>query len=285
MGYLFVLIAAYFTMEVHAEKTDWLSPDKAAEIEKNLDQLRQLAKQAPILPSDEAIPRLAEGVEKTSHGRIYYVGEREEVHQELKKALIATPGHAKYYGDILLVKHANYKADIIGNTQHGRLMPYHDTAMRTFGLLKLLPSAETVEVLGEMLSEEWQDHDEQEYYEPSLGASAMMCLSNLPIVGKPPVDGKNALRGWQNWYAQIKEGRRTFRFEGDPHEYDLRGPANEALNPDIRRTTKRPSHQQAAIISENDRQSSSSYVPAITAIALAILIGGGYWVYRRKSVG
>ena len=282
MKFSFLIIAVCLTVSVHGEKTDWFSPDKVAEIEKNLNQLGQLAKQASVLPPNEAIPRLAEAVQKTSHARIYYVGERETIHQELKNALMAIPGHAKYQGNIILEKHASYKADIIEGTQLGRLMPYHDTAMRSFGLLKLLPSTETVEVLGEMLSEEWQDHEEQEYYEPSLGASAMMCLNDLKIVGKPPVEGENALRGWQNWYAQIKEGRRTFRFEGDPQEYSLGGPAREALNPDIRRAVKRPSQQDSGSTTMHSGTSSSS-VPAITAVIVAFLIGGGYWFYRRKT--
>jgi hypothetical protein len=56
-------------------------------------------------------------------------------------------------------------------------------------------------------------------------------LDSLPIVAKPMkappqgYDSPEETLPWRQWYQEIKDGRRTFRFEGDPTEYDLNGPA------------------------------------------------------------
>src|SRR5690606_26228155 len=56
-----------------------------------------------------------------------------------------------------------------------------------------------------------------------------MTLQRLPLTFKPVKRAGYTfpyeyVYAWQNWYEQIKAGSRTFRFEGDPTEYDLNGP-------------------------------------------------------------
>ena len=57
---------------------------------------------------------------------------------------------------------------------------------------------------------------------------AASSMKMLPLVDKPvgkDVTGYAAVGPWREWYERIKSGRATFRFEGDPVEYDLDGPA------------------------------------------------------------
>src|SRR5690606_31949032 len=154
-------------------------------------------------------------------------------------------------------------------------------------ILENLPSTETVRVLGEMLSEEWSDptktKEDNEQFLGSLALNAKSRLVKLPIVDKPIASGPSSLPAWQQWYGQIKDGKRTFRFEGDPQEYNLHGPAREALTPNTPRATKRPPQQASKNTIQGNSESSSSKVPTITAIVTAFLIGGGYWLYRRKT--
>jgi hypothetical protein len=112
-----------------------------------------------------------------------------------------------------------------------------------FGVLKHLPSAETVRVLGSLLDDERGRYipdparplpGEAEGHAKYVGQSncerAVTTLAALPLVAKP-VGAPSAkafddVPAWRQWYREIAEGRRTFRFEGDPTEYDLDGPAS-----------------------------------------------------------
>ncbi len=50
---------------------------------------------------------------------------------------------------------------------------------------------------------------------------AMLTFTKLPLVSKPVGTGGDAehdLSSWRQWYEQVKAGKRTFRFVGDPTE-------------------------------------------------------------------
>jgi hypothetical protein len=105
---------------------------------------------------------------------------------------------------------------------------------RMYGLetLKHLPSPETVRVLGDFLSDLsatpvllHQHMKEAPMAVYALGALAKLPIANKPADTKQDYESERDLPKWQQWYEEIKSGKRTFRFEGDPTEYDLNGPA------------------------------------------------------------
>lgn len=112
---------------------------------------------------------------------------------------------------------------------------YRDELGNAFQILPHLSSPEGVRVLGELLSNDWvppgnDTAPRSEKFVP-LSVSATVTLPQFPLLDKPFKDPitksnvANAQAAWQLWYEQIKSGKRTFRFEGDPTEYDLHGPA------------------------------------------------------------
>jgi hypothetical protein len=148
-------------------------------------------------------------------------------------------------------------------------------------------------VLGELLDDEhWMaaylaPHEIDDYSPPGVSGEAARTLGKLPLKNKPPVGTWRYrhitiedLKLWKNWYAQVKEGRRTFSFEGDPQEYDLTGPVREARNPDIARVTKRPGVPDAAVAGKAG-SSLGSRAPWIVGI-LAMMVWIGVYIFLHK---
>ncbi|MCB1133338.1 MAG: hypothetical protein KDN05_19610, partial [Verrucomicrobiae bacterium] len=126
-------------------------------------------------------------------------------------------------------------------------------------------------------------------------------LDTLPIVAKPmdaPPHGYDCpedTRPWRQWYQEIKDGKRTFRFEGDPTEYDLDGPAPKQKLERIaladRRDTERAhgrerggttANESAREMTEADRG-----LPVAVSIAAAALlfVSVTWYVARRRKHG
>lgn len=102
---------------------------------------------------------------------------------------------------------------------------------------------------------------------------------------------------YRKWYDEVKEGRRTFRFIGDPQEYDLNGPA-------IRKkggTTPRPDKPRLDLTAEETApapvaephspipapegvDSSDGKLPYLVALGM-LLAGLGCWFFRRMKIG
>lgn len=129
-----------------------------------------------------------------------------------------------------------------------------------------------------------------DFYIP-LGNSlqAAVSLTNLPLKSKPAVKIYNGLhmdvediQSWKKWYQQIKEGRRTFSFEGDAQEYGFNGPVREAKNPDIPRADRRLDARkefQSPERAPDSIASPSSWIVGLITILLAL----GGWLFMRKK--
>jgi hypothetical protein len=83
-----------------------------------------------------------------------------------------------------------------------------------------------------------------------MSVQAARIFGKLPLASKPTSnrldhEAEGALAVWQAWYEQIKAGKRTFRFEGDPTEYDLNGPAPKEKLVRIERDRKRDEERAA----------------------------------------
>lgn len=242
----------------------------------------------------ENVDRLSKIEQIETLGQIVSIGsnqpldrEAQTVFERSQSLLLSIPGHAEYYGDRLWKSYSSYKTAVIERQDYGPMHSYRSMRPEVMRILENLPSAETVRVLGEMLSEEWSDptktKEDNEQFLGSLAMNAKSRLVKLPIVDKPIASGPNSLPAWQQWYGQIKDGKRTFRFEGNPQEYNLQGPAREALTPNTPRATKRPSQTKATTETEDKLQDSRSNAPKIVTIIAAILLGGSYWLYTKKS--
>jgi hypothetical protein len=184
-----------------------------------------------------------------------------------------------------------------------------------FETLAQLPTPETVKVLGEFLDDElgmkellaaeaireeskklselhagnraeWSKVDgiiDDSIIHPAVAVEAASTLGRLPLKSKPKIKVRTVedLQVWKNWYQQIKEGRRTFSFEGDPREYDLTGPVREARNPDIARVTKRPEVSGKA----KAHRSGSSAQSVMPWIVMALMLAVGVLCYGFKRRG
>lgn len=237
-------------------------------------------------------------------GSIVQIGHRGELNEEHKAVLarsqsllISIPGHAEYYEKKIKDRQAMIDASPEG--EKSNYVPGYGMLQRkSFQILSLMPSPETVRVLGDFLSDEkggWHFKDgvppatvtdEVLYPQPRNCDQAAQVLFQL--IDNPPVAGQTQKYGsnipeWRLWYNQVKAGTRPIRFKGDTQDYNMNGPIRGVPN-DAPRATKRPPQQASTMEASNDQKASRSNAPAITAIALAVLIGGGYWIYRRRSV-
>lgn len=242
---------------------------EVSEMESGLSQYRYLAKNFDNLPANEIIPTLGLGLLKTSHGRIYVVGDRLNVHNEIQQALLAIPGHAEYYAEQFKIERAKAEAtnaERFTNDLGTWWAGYDRFRSNAFETLGQLPSPETVRVLGEFLYDE-RDYQSEEFIRANryaqrefgtTASGAAGALSRLPIDYQrgARANGKTrylTIESWRLWYKQVKSGKRTFRFEGDPQEYDLNGPASKEALQTIERDRKRDEEHVAG-----NRKSSSS---------------------------
>jgi hypothetical protein len=162
--------------------------------------------------------------------------------EEARKTLASIPGVHEYYRARIVDARDEWEEA----PERLRNTIFYDAVQPSwvgFGVLKHLPSAETVRVLGSLLDDERGRYipdparplpGEAEGHAKYVGQSncerAVTTLAALPLVAKP-VGAPSAkafddVPAWRQWYREIAEGRRTFRFEGDPTEYDLDGPAS-----------------------------------------------------------
>jgi hypothetical protein len=151
-----------------------------------------------------------------------------------------------------------------------------------------IPDPRVVKVLGEFLSD-----NELPGYEDELIAALNGCRPNAiwasralgRLVDKPPLKKPwdeydlNDAKVWELWYAQVKAGTRTFRFKGDPQEYNLRGPVSEVAEPVESRPRKNGgSAGPAAAVPESSR------LPIVAIVAVCGLLGVALWVRRKRVV-
>lgn len=213
--------------------------------------------------------------------------------------LLAIPGHAEYYRDRIFRARGDAKSVLSDiNVYSIRFSAFSNEKSRGFETLGQLPSAETVRVLGEFLSDEWVSPIpiQGDIMDSPLSHSAVIALANLPLVSKPAdtIYGYQAPAdhgAWLSWYEQIKAGNRTFRFEGDPTEYDLSGPASKELIQRVERDRKRDNeraagHKKSSLppvsttaLVKNDKPSAITWVVATVILFLTALF---VWYSRKR---
>lgn len=192
--------------------------------------------------------------------------EQRQVFLAAQSALLSIPGHAKWFGDRI--------RQMTDDQIAGRPNSHHPNQRGwDFQVLGLLPSPESVGVLGELLFDErnpYKGIPSDAPWSPN-SANAAYALSGMNIVGRPargdlrrdPAD----VRAWQLWFEQVRAGTRTFSFEGDPTIYSLSGPVDRALDPgDVRPRSGAPSPA-----ADPEGSPGPTKAPWIVALSLAVL--------------
>lgn len=265
------------------------------------------------LPKEQAISKLGLWIAQLTNAANTNKERNPErpVYHAAQKALMSIPGYAEYYRDRILAARLELDAHPENRGPlKGELM---DAQIEGFGTLAHLPSVETARVLGAFLADErgltivpdGKEPSEREIQEaraetPNCTAAAR-AFTNLPLVGKPIARKQvtyEDVPAWRQWYERIKSGNATFRFEGDPTEYDLDGPAPpeklKRLAAARERDVMRAERQQGGGGSATGANSGNgSQAAATTSGALPIgillaacalcLAAGGYFL-RRRSV-
>lgn len=184
--------------------------------------------------------------------------EKRIVFNRAQTALIAIPVHAKYYQDKIeflraeVLANAAKSDEAISRMQDNGEKVVHVSDFESFGsmiafpTLRLLPSAESVAVLGYYLNDPvgrdgktlvgGYRHRPGDDFPPSPCNSEMAAgaMRNLGIE-KPPFTrsaktmSDQEVDAWKDWWNEIKSGKRTYRFIGSPIEYGPDGPANKEV--------------------------------------------------------
>lgn len=218
----------------------------------------------------------------------YHVEKYTELLNDARAMMIGIPGHAKYHEN--LVKKELLRYNDSGGISAGF---YSDVQFRSFSVLGQLPSPETIQVLGDFLSDNQggfegiPEYPEQVIWTP-VKNSDKAAVALFKLIENPPTPDKGNLRSdidvpaWRLWYNQVKAGTRTIRFKGDPQEYNLTGPVSGSRNPDIPRASRRLGDPKSVGMTGNSPFRSSDWAPWIAGV-VAVLLGLGAWVYLRKT--
>lgn len=232
-----------------------------------------------IQNNDERISALGGFMSLASHGEMDE--QQKIIFSRAQAQLVAIPGHAEYYRDKILRSQERLKR----NEGESPAFQYLEEQMYGFQTLAHLHSPEGVRVLGEMLSDDWESPGNKDAGPaeriPVLSEQATGILSKFPIKDKPFTDRLtmktlgDAREAWRLWIKQIKSGKRTFRFESDPTEYDLNGPASKEVIQRVERDRKRDEERATGNRKSSVAPASKTDTPQISKpSSIAWLVGG-----------
>lgn len=270
------------------EESRRVEADQVALWEKNLAESQRK-------PLSERLPSLWLGLRNMGY-RKSYDGHSlgvDVIYAKIQKEILSTPGHARYFVDDLEKLRAEGKWT---STER------HQYIVET---LRHLPSPETIQVLGQLLS------DEQDAPPPavegqdwtSLPANCFLAVDALGGIGlrDAPVtksflyQDRAVLDANRAWWEEVKSGKRTFSFKGQAVEYRFKPDGTwdtlAMSNPpdDGRgwphagesRLERRPA-TAAAHMNQSDKTAKSR--PWLLA-ASALLLGAALWWLMRKAHG
>jgi hypothetical protein len=248
----------------------------------------------------EAIPFLGKVLMKVSKRNIFQVSEAPTVYSCAQMALLSIPGHAEYFGN--QVKAAR-TASVLENERTGgkpRWGEYDDARSAAVETLTHLPSPESVDVLVELLADTEEtgepttaDHQPDSFGPPSNAILATNALEQLIENPPPPefmdVYDRGLILAWQHWHERIKAGKQTFRFKGNPTEYDHNGPASKEKLQRIVHDLQRDSERVAGhpkVASESGVTASAPLIrqpPTVAGIFAAFtLLAATAWYFLRS---
>ena len=247
--------------------------------------------------------------------------EQKTIFDKAQSGLLAIPGHAKYYQEKIEQTRAlfmHYESlpqderrkieDQFRKQQRdlGKESDYYGMRQDGFNILGLLPSPETVAVLGHFL-EDPEGLDGKDVLGnpirglPSCGI-ACNALSRLGIEHppEPATDFADSLQYrdrvdvWKQWWQEIKSGKRTYRFKGSDIEYGPDGSATPEQIDKARQTQERDEKRAAGLdrrmsveaVGEKEAETMkpSSLLTMLIAATAAVLVSIVWYLRRKRSV-
>lgn len=290
-----LVIAIFLGMKSLANLPD--DPVEYARWEANL--LAAINAQANV-PPEQAIPKLGGWIQRVSQKRApnWEKGDRPVFHAA-QSALLAIPGHADYFKKA--IKDLQFKLEsALKDEKWNYVNDYSRLQWDSFQTLGLLPSVETVKVLGDFLYDEsgglnLKDGDpmptEGEIMSQQKKNCRLASSALFQLIDNPPMKAEkgDAVEVWRLWYEQVKAGNRTFRFKGDPTEYDLEGPAPKEKLKRVDRDRKRDGeravgHEKSSAAPASAPEITQTNKPySIVWLVAAIGLGGaGVWYVLRN---
>lgn len=246
--------------------------------------------------------------------------EQRQIFEKTRDNLLSIPGHAKYYQNQIeetrelvrehakLPKEEQYRLQAEGKWKG--LGDYEDVRNNAFGVLGLLPSPETVAVLGHFIEDpEGRDHKDMlgnpiqhsgdcGPFAPNCGkaffAFAKLGIEhppakvNYPDLGDVDYD-LDRVDKWKDWWKEVKTGKRTYRFVGSNVEYGPDGPATKEQLEKIAKDRKRAEEQRKRTNGAADQGNTSadgllSKAPFLALVfAGAAVLGSLAWYFRRAK--
>ena len=216
-----------------------------------LTQWRKAILNCEQLPEKARIELLIKALDKISRFSIYQVAERIEIYDLAREKMTSIPDHANYFTDKIeeswnsnaekvrkiefppdwetkLEKLIQSGSDLqyYMDWQRAQWGNYEEIRSENLRMLGHIPSKESVRALGYYLRE--RNLSGIKIEPPVTGELAAGSLSEL-ISDGPTRTGQSSWEDvpkWQQWFDEVKAGKRTFRFVGSDVDYTLDGPAN-----------------------------------------------------------
>ncbi len=220
------------------------SREEIEESESNLEKWKSFASRIDGVTGQAHLGKLCLGLRATADPSVFPFGDRIGAHNAIKNSLLGISGYGQFWRTSLEKAWQQVQSARNASERGPAMASFNNVQVAMCKTLSELPSSESVRALGEFLDDRDDrgpmppgppeklrsgDHDEQRIQANSL--YAVRAFAKLPFVSPPVPQRKlNAVlyeedRGaWRLWYEQVKSGNRTFRFKGDPREYNLDGP-------------------------------------------------------------
>lgn len=268
--------------------------------------------------TSDRIAALGEFMSIGSHGAMD--DQRRDVFQKAQSAILAIPGHAKYYQEKIeamreevLVNSKKSEAEITKIQDEGveimDVWAYEAYCVNAFRTLAHIPSSECVAVLGFYLNDpvgrdgktllgDKRSNPGDDFDPRAINSEGAAIAIRKLGIEHPPFKlyddgGLSRVRdqevdAWKDWWNEVKEGKRTYRFIGSPIEYGPDGPASIEVILRAQRNMKRDEersagHKKATPVSDPvtvvTRISKPSSITGLVA-ALA-LISAAVWYFLR----
>jgi len=241
----------------------------------------ELMKRMPEDPSIEDMLRLARFAGNES--------EEPDVLEVKKRAwekLRAIPDFADRFANYLREEREKFKSLKESASHYNRQREWVISPMGK------LPHPNVVRVLGEYLSDtERPGYDggtwESRVAHAATPANAVLAAEALgQLIEKPPVQKpwdsytEDDAKTWELWYAQVKAGTRTYRFKGDPQDYNLQGPVSKIADPSDLRPHR---HEAAGSPATAPAEKTATFPIAALVVACGVL-GAALWFLLKKGV-
>lgn len=283
----------------------------AKEVRDSLQRYAETLAEINSMPPDEAIPKLSEIMART----LRWQNEKSlEIYKSAQQKLLSIPGHAKYFTDKVDAEWESTAESVrklrsVLPTDWEKQPPdseisksvakalfelapwrrYSEVCSKNLGMLGHIPSTESVRALGRYL----RNRDETGLVVQSPGTWNLAAESLTELISDGPMHvwmaSAEDVPKWQQWFDEVKAGKRTFRFVGSDMDYTLDGPATKERLEKIAKDRKRTENHRKGKNGATEKGGSSSDGMTITSgIPLVALIASGFavlasavWYLRR----